>query len=179
MCSWCRLQGSNPRPPDYKSGALPTELSRQCGLCAGVLHAGYSGAVFQAIRPFRLLKKFFPKKYKFIGKKINLTILLSNNKNIKKLNKDGSLELPESLNGINVDIPPSNFDCDISTNVAMVLSKANKKSPIDIANTLIDLIKNEDGKIESISVAKPGFINIKFKTIYWNNFIKSINFILL
>jgi len=94
---------------------------------------------------------------------------------IKKLNKDGSLELPESLNGINVDIPPSNFDCDISTNVAMVLSKANKKSPIDIANILIELIKNEDEKIESISAAKPGFINIKFKTIYWNNFIKSIN----
>jgi arginyl-tRNA synthetase len=94
---------------------------------------------------------------------------------IKKLNKDGSIELPESLNGINVDIPPSNFDCDISTNVAMVLSKANKKSPIDIANILIDLIKSEDEKIETISVAKPGFINIKFKAIYWNNFIKNIN----
>jgi arginyl-tRNA synthetase len=94
---------------------------------------------------------------------------------IKKLNKDGSLELPESLNGINVDIPPSNFDSDISTNVAMVLSKANKRSPIDIANTLIDLIKNEDKKIETIYVAKPGFINIKFKTIYWNNFIKNVN----
>src|SRR4051812_30771045 len=25
---WCRLQDSNPWPPDYKSGALPTELSR-------------------------------------------------------------------------------------------------------------------------------------------------------
>ncbi|MDB9820715.1 arginine--tRNA ligase [Candidatus Pelagibacter sp.] len=94
---------------------------------------------------------------------------------IKKLNKDGSLEIPESLKGINVDIPPSNFDCDISTNVAMVLSKANKKSPIDIANTLIDLIKGEDEKIETISVAKPGFINIKFKAIYWNNFIKNVN----
>ena len=94
---------------------------------------------------------------------------------IKRLNKEGSLELPESLNGINVDIPPPNFDCDISTNVAMVLSKANKKSPIDIANTLIDLIKSEDEKIETISVAKPGFINIKFKAIYWNNFIKNIN----
>jgi arginyl-tRNA synthetase len=94
---------------------------------------------------------------------------------IKKLNKDGSIELPESLNGINVDIPPSNFDCDISTNVAMVLSRANKKSPIDIANILIDLIKSEDEKIETISVAKPGFINIKFKAIYWNNFIKNIN----
>ena len=94
---------------------------------------------------------------------------------IKRLNKEGSLELPESLNGINVDIPPSNFDCDISTNVAMVLSKANKKSPIDIANTLIDLIKSDDEKIENISVAKPGFINIKFKVIYWNNFIKNVN----
>jgi arginyl-tRNA synthetase len=94
---------------------------------------------------------------------------------IKKLNKEGSIELPESLDGINVDIPPSNFDCDISTNIAMVLSKANKKSPIDIANTLINLIKSEDEKIETISVAKPGFINIKFKPIYWNNFVKSIN----
>ena len=37
---------------------------------------------------FNSIIKFFPKKYKFIGKKINLTILLSNNKNIKKLNKD-------------------------------------------------------------------------------------------
>ena len=82
---------------------------------------------------------------------------------IKKLNKDGSLELPESLNGINVDIPPSNFDCDISSNVAMVLSKANKKSPIDIATILIDLIKTEDTEIETISVAKLGFINFNFK----------------
>ena len=94
---------------------------------------------------------------------------------IKKLNKEGSIELPESLNGINVDIPPPNFDCDISTNVAMVLSRANKKSPMDIAKILIDLIKSVDEKIETISVAKPGFINIKFKAIYWNNFIKNIN----
>jgi arginyl-tRNA synthetase len=94
---------------------------------------------------------------------------------IKKLNKDKSLELPQSLSGINVDIPPSNFDYDISTNVAMVLSKANKKSSIDIANILMVLIKNEDEKIETISVAKPGFINIKFKPIYWNNFVKNIN----
>ena len=37
---------------------------------------------------FNTLVKLFPKKYKFIGKKINLTILLSDNKNIRKLNKD-------------------------------------------------------------------------------------------
>ena len=37
---------------------------------------------------FNSIIKFFPKKYKFIGKNINLTILLSNNKNIRRLNKD-------------------------------------------------------------------------------------------
>ena len=30
----------------------------------------------------------FPKKYKFVNKKISLSLLLSNNKNIKKLNKE-------------------------------------------------------------------------------------------
>ena len=94
---------------------------------------------------------------------------------VKRLNKEGSLELPTLLTGINVDIPPPNFDCDISTNVAMILSKANKKSPMDIAKILIDLIKTEDDEIDSISIEKPGFINIKFKSIYWNNFIKIIN----
>ena len=36
---------------------------------------------------FNTLIKFFPKKYIFIKKKVNLTILLSKNQNIKKLNK--------------------------------------------------------------------------------------------
>ena len=94
---------------------------------------------------------------------------------IKKLNKEGLIELPESLNGINVDIPPSNFDFDISTNVSMVLSKINKKSPLDFAKQLIGLIKNEDPYIKNITIAKPGFINIKFKTIYWNNFVKEVH----
>jgi len=37
---------------------------------------------------FNQICKFFPKKYKFSNKKISFTLLLSNNKNIKKLNKD-------------------------------------------------------------------------------------------
>ena len=36
---------------------------------------------------FNSLAKVFPKKYRFIKKRVSLTILLSNNKNIKKLNK--------------------------------------------------------------------------------------------
>ena len=36
---------------------------------------------------FNTLTNFFPKKYRFIKKKVSLTLLLSNNKNIKRLNK--------------------------------------------------------------------------------------------
>jgi arginyl-tRNA synthetase len=88
--------------------------------------------------------------------------------------KNGILKIPENLDVINVDIPPKQFDCDISTNVAMVLSKINQKSPIDLANQLIELIKKEDDNINSVTVAKPGFINIKFKQNFWNEFLKNI-----
>ena len=36
---------------------------------------------------FNSICKSFPKKYQFVNKKIFLTLLLSNNKSIKKLNK--------------------------------------------------------------------------------------------
>jgi len=95
---------------------------------------------------------------------------------IKKIildqSKNGDLKLPENLDSINVDIPPKQFDCDISTNVSMVLSKINQKSPIDLANKLTELIKKDDININSISVAKPGFINIKFRQNFWNDFLK-------
>ena len=84
---------------------------------------------------------------------------------IKKLNNDGKLPIPSNLNGINVDIPPPKFHCDLSTNVAMVLSKLNKKSPTDIANLIIKEI-NKEKNIENIIEEKPGFIIFKFKKFF-------------
>ena len=89
-------------------------------------------------------------------------------------NKKGLLKLPETLDSINVDIPPYKFDCDISTNVSMVLAKINETQPLELANKLIPLIRNEDSNIANIEVAKPGFINIKFKKNFWNEFLKDI-----
>ena len=93
---------------------------------------------------------------------------------LSTLSSNGDLILPDSLNGITAEIPPSKFDSDISTNVAMVLSKINNKSPSDLASILAEKIKKEDKFIEDISVVKPGFINIKFKPIFWTNFIKEV-----
>ena len=93
---------------------------------------------------------------------------------IGDLSKQGELIVPETFNGINAEIPPAKFDCDISTNVAMVLSKINKKSPLDLAEKISSSLKNNDSLIQAIDVIKPGFINIKFKPIFWSNFIESI-----
>ena len=98
--------------------------------------------------------------------------------NLKKilldLSKQGEIILPDKLDGITAEIPPVKFNSDISTNVAMVLSKANNKPPIDLAVTLVEAIKKDDNLIDDISIIKPGFINIKFKPIFWTNFIEEI-----
>ena len=98
--------------------------------------------------------------------KIKITLLELSNKN--------NLILPDNLNGITAEIPPSKFDCDISTNAAMFLSKMNKKSPMDLAKELITPLKEKDDLIEDISIVKPGFINVKYKTIFWTNFLNEI-----
>ena len=90
------------------------------------------------------------------------------------LNKKGKLIIPTTFNGISAEIPPAKFDCDISTNVAMVLSGLNKKSPLDLAELISPLIKENDPLIDTISVAKPGFINLKFKPLFWSNFVEEI-----
>ena len=90
------------------------------------------------------------------------------------LSNNGKIILPDKLDGINAEIPPLKFDSDISTNVAMFLSKINKKSPIVLADTIADAIKLNDQLVEKISIVKPGFINIKFKPIFWTNFVENI-----
>ena len=90
------------------------------------------------------------------------------------LNKKGKLNIPETFDGINAEIPPAKFDCDISTNVAMVLSKLNKKSPLDLAEQISPIIKENDSLVDTIAIVKPGFINIKFKPLFWTNFIEEV-----
>ena len=60
---------------------------------------------------------------------------------LKEMSKSGELILPDKVNGITAEIPPSKFKSDISTNVAMVLSKINNKSPVDLAAILSDHLK--------------------------------------
>ena len=69
---------------------------------------------------------------------------------IKSANKKDLIILPDNLNSINVDLPPKKFNCDLSTNVSMVLSKPNNKSPIEIAELISKLIKEDEERTKTI-----------------------------
>ena len=93
---------------------------------------------------------------------------------VKSANQNKLIENIDNIEKTNVDLPPKHFDCDISTNVAMILAKNNNTSPIKISEILITLFKKDFSEIQDISFAKPGFINIKFKLSFWNNFLKEL-----
>ena len=93
---------------------------------------------------------------------------------VNNLKNKGKIDLPSNLDSVIVDIPPKKFLGDISCNVAMIISKINKKNPIDIANLISNEIKDQFDEVDEISVAKPGFLNLKFKNSFWNQFLKEI-----
>ena len=63
---------------------------------------------------------------------------------------------------------------DVSTNVAMLLTKELKKNPLDIANKIIEPFLNGYEFIKKVEVAKPGFINITLKNEFYIDRLKDI-----
>ena len=64
--------------------------------------------------------------------KINKIIL--ENKEILKLKN------LENLNNINLEVPPDQFNHDLSSNVSLVLAKSNKLNPVNLAKNIKDLL---------------------------------------
>ena len=55
---------------------------------------------------------------------------------LHKLKKKHQIKLPKNLVGITVELPPKNQHADMSSNIALVLSKVNNMPPIECANVL-------------------------------------------
>lgn len=81
---------------------------------------------------------------------------------VSGLEKDG--KLPENLDLKNVTIEPPRDAShgDISTNIAMVLTRQARMKPRDIADMVAEGLRDVDD-VEKIEVAGPGFINITLK----------------
>ncbi len=64
----------------------------------------------------------------------------------------------------NVERPTNPQFGDFSTNVAMVYAKSEKKSPMEIAEQLLNSFPENKQLIKEIKIAKPGFINFYLNT---------------
>ncbi|MGL4207858.1 MAG: arginine--tRNA ligase, partial [Candidatus Adiutrix sp.] len=71
--------------------------------------------------------------------------------------------LPEFV----VEEPRDHNHGHLATNVALVLAKILKKKPTDIADLIIKALDNDEGYIEKIEKAGPGFINFTLSTKWW------------
>lgn len=58
--------------------------------------------------------------------------------------------------------PRENARGDLSTPVAMSLARTLRRSPLDIAEDIASRIRISPGDVESMDVARPGFINFRF-----------------
>lgn len=79
----------------------------------------------------------------------------------------------EATHAIEVEVPPQESLGDLSTPVAMLLSKTLKKSPQEIAKELVSSIKHTT-PFEKVDIAGPGFINFTFSKEYLYSEIKNL-----
>ena len=84
------------------------------------------------------------------------------------------LEVIDNLQGINLEIPPEQFNFDLSCNIAMVLGKKNKINPKTLALKLKDILMTKINNFSEIDIAGPGFLNIKLSKVALINNINAI-----
>ena len=95
---------------------------------------------------------------------IQINNIIKDNKDILKVKKI------ESVNNINLEVPPEHINYDLSTNVSLILSKKNGINPKELANSIKDILLNKINHFEKIDIAGPGFLNIKLskKALIYN-----------
>ncbi len=90
-------------------------------------------------------------------------------------NKD-TLKLKDltNLKNVHLEVPPEQFNFDLSSNISLVLSKGNNLAPLYLANNIKKLLINNISHFENIEVARPGFLNIKLSRDAFVSNIKEI-----
>ena len=88
---------------------------------------------------------------------------MSIKKEIQQIIKEGlaNIDIDESLENIVIEIPKKEEFGNYSTNIALILAKKLRESPIEIATKIKENIKNDI--FEDIEIAPPGFINFYLK----------------
>ena len=87
-----------------------------------------------------------------------------------------SLNIDSKINfeGVVIEVPPQEFNFDLSSNIALVLAKKTKQSPVKLANFIKDILIKKINDFSDIEIAGPGFINFRFNSKTYQKLILEI-----
>ncbi len=94
----------------------------------------------------------------------------------KKLSKQSDFKKlinSKTLKNIVLEKPPENFNFDLSTNIALVISKDSSTNPREIAEKIRKSLLKEFKDFSEVEIAGPGFLNINLSKQAW---LKNINY---
>jgi arginyl-tRNA synthetase len=92
---------------------------------------------------------------------------------LEALKSEGTLPADLSIPEFEAEPPRDASHGDIAVNAALVLAKAAKKKPRDIADALKTKLEAHSN-FARIDVAGPGFLNITFKDEVWHDLVRTI-----
>jgi len=92
---------------------------------------------------------------------------------LRQLAESGALPAPGGLDRVVVEPPKDLAHGDLATNAALVLAKDLGVKPRDIAETLAAALRS-DPDIEDVSIAGPGFVNLRLKGDFWPGFLRTV-----
>ncbi|MAV56469.1 MAG: arginine--tRNA ligase [Candidatus Pelagibacter sp.] len=95
-------------------------------------------------------------------------------KSIIKHNKIIGFNSKTELDKIIIESPPDKFDYDLSSNIALVLSKKINQNPRIIADKIKNILQKEIKDFSDIYIAGPGFLNFNLSHKAWINIINMI-----
>ena len=76
-------------------------------------------------------------------------------------------------NTFSIEISQKESFGDVSSNIAMVLSKLFNINPLELANLITNELKN-DNFIKNVEIVKPGFINFFFHDKFWHKYLSEL-----
>ena len=85
-----------------------------------------------------------------------------------------SIDPNVNFDGVVFEIPPQEFNFDLSSNIALVIGKRTKQSPVKLANLIKDLLLENFDDFAEVSIAGPGFINFRFNSKTYQKLILEI-----
>ena len=92
---------------------------------------------------------------------------------LEDLKQDGVLPADLVLPAVEVETPRESAHGDLSTNAALVLAKAARMKPREIAESLKEKLSG-DGEIAQVQVAGPGFLNLTLTPEFWQGLVRMI-----